>query len=516
MLKLMLNEIRSAQRRWRVNIPCSTKTATTTLALLIAAALVGCAVGPDYQRPSMDLPDHFKEGVEWQRAQVDTAAALRDDWWRNYHDQVLDQTVDQAIKANQSIVAAEAAYRVAQAVLHSAQAAQYPSLNASLSGSRTGVGSNVPLAANGSGKDATYNLVALGAQASWEPDLWGGVRRNVEAAKASGQASDAQLAGVRLSIVSNVASTYFALRQADIDIASFQSQRDLQQRLLHMVESAHREGMASNDDVLAARQTLDAVITTMESTQTLREQTEHALAVLLGLPPAAYTLAPQPDYGFSVPPIPPVLPSQLLLRRYDVVNAERIAAAANAKIGVAKAAYFPALTLSAQGGFDSTSLSQLLAASSHVWTLGPSLAVSLFDGGARDAAVESARATYDGQVAMYRYTVISALQSVEDSLSSMQHLNTQVAAQARILRDGEQLYASASLQRQIGASSEQDQLNAKLALLQAQRNAVGARAALAQSSVVLIENLGGGWQWNPDEKSSSPSTQPLPQSGSSQ
>jgi outer membrane protein TolC len=190
------------------------------------------------------------------------------------------------------------------------------------------------------------------------------------------------------------------------------------------------------------------------------------------------------------------------LRRYDVVSAERDAAAANAKIGVAKAAFFPALNLSAQGGFDNSSLSQLLSTSSRIWTLGPSLAVSLFDGGARDAAVDSARAAYDGDAAMYRNTVITAFQSVEDSLSSLHHLDMQASAQARILKSSEQLYASAQEQRQVGSSSEQDLLGARLALLQAQRNHTDARAAFSESSVTLIKNLGGGWQWHMQEQSS--------------
>lgn len=463
-------------------------------------ALTGCAVGPDYHRPSMDLPDHFKEGVDWQRAQPGTSAALRDDWWLSYQDQELNQIIQQALKANQSIAAAEAAYRVSQAVVHGASAAMYPTVGANLGATRSGYGPNVPLVAGGTGKAATYNLVSVGATVSWEPDLWGAVSRGVEAAKASEEANDAQLAGVRLSIAASVASDYFALRQADADIVSTQSQRDVDEKILHMVEASRENGLTSNDEVLAARNAVDSDVTALETLQTVREQTEHAIAVLLGLPPASFSLPARPVYVFNVPQIPLLLPSELLLRRYDVVNAERTAAAANARIGVAKAAFFPELNLSAQGGFDNSSAAQLLSASSRVWTLGPSLALTLFDGGARDAAVESARATYDGDAAIYRNTVITAFQSVEDSLSSMHHLDMQVLAQSRILKNSEQLFANAQQQRQIGSGSEQDLLSAQLALLAAQRNFTDARAASCQSSVMLIKNLGGGWQWKTSEQ----------------
>ena len=460
------------------------------------AGLAGCAVGPNYSRPTLAVPDHFKESVEWRRAQPGSALTLRDDWWRGYHDAVLDRLVEQALMANQSIAAAEAAYRVAQATVRGNVAALYPTVTADLGASRSGIGAGVPAVAGGNGVAATGNLVSLGAVASWEPDLWGSVRRSIEAARASAQASDAQLAGVRLLIAASVVADYFALRQADGDIALLQSQSDIDARILHMTQASWRGGAASHDDVLAAQNTLDATVAALQSTQGAREQDEHAIAALLGLPPAAFSLLRQPGYAFTVPPIPPMLPSQLLLRRYDVVSAERTAAAANARIGVAEAAFFPTFTLSAQGGFDSSTFAQLLSYSDRLWTLGPDLAATLFDGGARNAAVASAHAAYDEDVAVYRNTVIAAFQGVEDSLSSMHHLGVQASAQALILRGNEQLYASARAQRRVGASSEQNLLGAKLALLKARQNLVDARAVFSESSVTLIKNLGGGWQWS--------------------
>lgn len=469
-----------------------------TLATAIAATLSACAVGPDYKRPAVETPDHFKEGVEWQRAEPKTDLALHDNWWRDYQDDVLNGLVDQALKANQSIAEAEAAYRVAEAAVRSNTSAYFPTVSASFSGARTGTGAAVPLQAGGSttGAAAIRNSVSLGATASWEPDLWGSVRRSVEASRANAQATDAQLAGVRLSITSNLVIYYFALRQADADIASLEGQRDIYASILKMTEAGLREGAASNDELLAAHDALDSAEAALRAMQTVREQDEHAIAVLIGKPPAAFSLEPKADYAFAVPTIPSALPSQLLLRRYDIVSAERTAAAANARIGVAKATYFPDLSLSASDGFAGSSMANLLTLPHRIWSVGPALAETLFDGGARSAAVESARANYDAEVAAYRNTVLSAFQSVEDSLSSMNHLGEQSAAQTRILRRSEQLYASSSAQFEAGAASQQDLLSAKLSLLQAQQQYMDVQAALSQSSVTLIKNLGGGAQWS--------------------
>ncbi len=485
----------------------------TLAGVAVAAAfsgLAGCAVGPDYHRPAVAVPDHFKEGVEWQRARPGTNLALRDDWWRSYRDPVLDDLVARALKANQSIAAAAASYRVAQATVRASVAAFYPTIGASAGQVRGGFGPGSPLIGilsgpsgtagggnpfgGGGGGAAFYNLASVMLTASWEPDLWGAVRRTVEAARASAQASDAQLAGVRLSIAASVASDYFALRQADADIAVLQGERDTDAQIVRMTQAAVRVGAASQDTLRATQDTLDAAVAALQTARLAREQDEHAIAVLLGLAPAAFSLAPDSAYPFAVPVIPPVLPGSLLERRYDVVSAERSAAAANARIGVAKAAYFPNLTLTADGGFESGSFAHILSIANRVWTIGPSLAVTLFNGGARDAAVDSARAGYDQAVASYRNTVVTAFQSVEDSLSSMRHLGVQASAQARILRRNERLYASARAQRRVGATSEQDLLAARVTLLQARQNRIDARAAWCESSVTLIKNLGGGWQ----------------------
>jgi NodT family efflux transporter outer membrane factor (OMF) lipoprotein len=245
-----------------------------------------------------------------------------------------------------------------------------------------------------------------------------------------------------------------------------------------------------------AQDTLEQVIAFLQATQATREQYEHAIAVLTGVPPGNFSIAPEPHYSFVTPAVPLALPSQLLERRYDVVSAERLAASANARIGVAKAAFFPTLMLSAQAGFQTGALSTLFSLPSRLWTVGPSLTQPLFDGGARSAALREARANYDEYVAAYRQTVLTAFQSVEDSLSSTNHLMQQQQAYAVMYRRNQQLFEREQAQFGLGEASEQNVLTQQLTLLLAQQNLADTQALLTLSSVTLIRNLGGGWQWD--------------------
>lgn len=470
-------------------------------AALTLVWLAGCAIGPDYSKPAVEIPATFKEGVNWQRAQANPQAALSSSWWTVYDDPTLTQLVEQSLKANQSIVAAEAAYRLAQATVEANVASLFPVVTAGLSATRSGTGKN---AATGGVSSTTgtvpgvHSSVSVSAAASWEPDLWGQIRREIESSKASAQASDAQLAGERLSITASLAGDYFALRQADFDIASLKQQQAIDTRLLDITRTAYAQGTASNDDVLNAQDTLELVVAALQSTATSREQDEHAIAMLIGVAPASFTLPPRTDYAFNTPAVPLALPSQLLQRRPDVVQAERAAAAANAKIGAAQAAFFPILDLSIQGGFEHNAFAHLFSLPSRVWTLGPDIAATIFDGGARTAAVHEARATYDEAAANYRQAVLGAFQNVEDSLSSWNHLAQQEAAYANIYRRNQALFASTQAQLSAGTASEQSLLTQQLTLLQAQQSLKDTQSLLMQSSVALIKNLGGGWQW--DEK----------------
>ena len=473
------------------------------VALVLAFSLAGCMMGPDYQKPQVQIPQSFKEGVDWQRAEANPAASLSSTWWQMYQDPVLDDLVERSLKANQSIAAAEAAYRVALATVESNTASLFPVVSAGASGARTGVGKGVTQLSTGSTSQAAspgiYNSVSATVSASWEIDLWGAIRRQIESAKESAQASDAQLAGERLSIEASVVLDYFALRQADFDTRSLTRQQEIDNKLLAMVQAGFQAGAASSDQVLFAQDDLETVIAELQITKISREQDEHALAVLVGVPPADLSVPPDPDHEFLVPDVPLAMPSQLLERRYDVVSAERTAAAANAKIGVAQAAFFPSLTLSAEGGFQHNTIAHLFSLPNRFWTLGPDLAETIFDAGARTAAVNQARASYDEDVALYRNTVLTAFSSVEDSLSSVNHLRAQEDAYANILHRNQQLFSSVEAQRKFGAASEQDLLNQELTLVEAEQSLRDTQSVLVQSTVTLVKNLGGGWQWDDDK-----------------
>ena len=478
-------------------------------AAAMALLMSGCAVGPDYRKPVVDIPDHFKEGVDWQRANVNPS--LSGTWWREYHDDTLDELVTRAQKANPSIAQAEAAWRLAQANVAANTASFFPVVGADMSGTRYGAGVSGAHSPGGAAlQPGVHNAVAADLAASWELDLWGGIRRQVESSKASAQATDAQLAGVRLSIAASVATDYFALRRSDVDIDLIEQQKRIDTRIRDMTRASYAQGEASNDSVLAAQDNLEFVIADLQATKTARETYEHALAVLTGVPPAGFSIAPVSSYTFVAPAVPLALPGQLLERRYDVVSAERSAAAANARIGVAEAAFFPTLTLSAEGGFQHNALANLFSVPYRYWTLGPELAATIFDGGARTAAVREARATYDGTVAVYRQAVLTAFQNVEDNLSSWNHLTQQAQEYTDIFERNEQLFNSTHAQYEFGATSEQSVLTQKLTLLLAQQNVSDTQAALTLASVALARNLGGGWQWhnadNPDDAHAAPAS----------
>ena len=466
-------------------------------AAALAFGIAGCAVGPNYQKVALDVPASFKEGVDWQRANPNPQAALSSTWWLDYNDNTLTHLVEQAQRANPVIAQAEAAWRLAQADVDANVASLFPFVGAGLSGGRSGAGSTGANSASGASlQPGVHNFASTALSASWELDLWGGIRRQVESSNANAQASDAQRAGVRLSIAANVATDYFELRQRDVDIGLLEQQQQIDTRILHMTRASYAQGEASNDSVLAAQDNLEEVIADLQAAKISREQYEHALAVLTGVPPAGFSIAPVSTYAFIAPAVPLALPSQLLEQRYDVVSAERTAAAANAKIGAAEAAFFPTLTLSAQGGFQHNALANLFSVPNRFWTLGPDLAATIFDGGARTAAVHEARATYDESVAAYRQTVLSAFQNVEDSLSSWNHLAQQAQSFSEIYRRNRQLFDSQHAQFEFGTASEQNVLTQQLTLLLAQQNLSDTQAALTLSSVTLIRNLGGGWQWN--------------------
>ncbi|OYU06459.1 MAG: RND transporter [Pseudomonas sp. PGPPP1] len=461
--------------------------------LVVSLMLGGCMVGPDYQKPAMALPQSFKEGAQWQRAVSNPQGALDSQWWLAYQDPVLNDLVARSAKANQSIIAAEAAYRLAQAQVASSRAGLWPTVGVGLSGSR-GEGGDGTTSSTTTTSAGVKNTVSATLTASWEPDLWGQVRRGIESSQATAQQSDALLAGVRLSISSSVASNYLALRQMDIDVRLLQQQQTINQQLLEMIQAQFTQGVATNDQLLVAQDQLTTSIADLQTSQRDREQYEHALAVLVGMAPSEFSVAPRNDFSFVVPRPPLTLPSTLLQRRPDVVAAERSAAAANAKIGVAEAAFFPTLDLTASLGYRGSALGGLFSLPNRIWTLGPALAETIFDGGAREAAVKQAEASYDQIAANYRGTVLSALQNVEDNLSAINHLQTQAGAFQQVFARNQQLFGSQEAQLRAGTVSREAVLTQQLVLLQAEQNLRDTQGQLSQGSVALIQSLGGGWQ----------------------
>jgi NodT family efflux transporter outer membrane factor (OMF) lipoprotein len=279
----------------------------------------------------------------------------------------------------------------------------------------------------------------------------------------------------------------------DIDVRLLQQQQKINQQLLDMIQVQFTQGVATNDQLLVAQDQLTTSIADLQTSLRDREQYEHALAVLVGVAPSEFAVAVRDDYRFVLPRPPLTLPSTLLQRRPDVVAAERSAAAANAKIGVAEAAFFPTLDLTAEAGYRGSALGGLFSLPNRIWTLGPALAETLFDGGAREAAVKQAEASYDQIAANYRGTVLSALQNVEDNLSAINHLQTQADAFQLVYQRNQQLFGSQEAQLRAGTVSQEAVLTQQLVLLQAEQNLRDTQGQLSQGSVALIQSLGGGW-----------------------
>lgn len=481
-----------------------------SLVLALAMMLSACAVGPDYERPAIDVGDAYKEmdrpeaiaGMQqqanpgWVRAQpADTL--MRSDWWQLFDDPVLSGLMDGLQSANLDIVQAEAQYRQAQALLQSARSGLFPTLGTSASMTRTGTGGGGIGGDTGnasfSGGSRVGNQYSLSGNVSWEPDLWGKLRRTVESSEAGLQASAADVAATRLSMQSTLAQTYFRLRVMDAEQRLLRQTVQAYERSLEMTQNRYNAGIAAQSDVEVSRTQLENARTQLLALDWQRAQLEHAIAVLIGRTPASFTLAPTTARA-SVPTIPVGLPSQLLQRRPDVAAAERRTAEANARIGVAQAAWFPDLTLSAQAGFRSGQWAQWLTAPASFWSLGPALALTIFDGGAREAQVREARAAYDAQAAAYRQTVLTALKEVEDYLVQLHVLGQEQVTQGRALASARTSLRLTQNQYEAGLIDYLSVVQVETTALSTERAALTLTADRLVASVQLIAALGGGWQ----------------------
>ena len=469
-----------------------------------AAALAGCTAGPNYVRPTTDTPSTYKEAQGWKQAEPRDEQP-RGAWWEVFKDAQLDALVKQVEVTNQTLKAAEARVREAHALTQAARAAYFPIVTANASASRSGgrggaTGSSGSTTGPGGGPRNNYN-VAL--DVNWEIDLWGRVRRTVEASEATAQASVADLEAAKLSAQAQLAEDYFLLRAQDAEIRLLNDTVGAYERSLQLTRNQYAVGVVGRADVAQAETQLKSTQAQAIDAAIQRAQLEHAIAVLIGKAPAEFTIAAEPVPN-EFPAIPVGLPSDLLERRPDIAAAERRAAAANAQIGVAESAFFPALTLSATGGFQSSLLSQLFSAPSRYWSLGPALAQVIFDAGLRRAQTDQAIATYDENVANYRQTVLTGFQEVEDNLVALRNLEQEAVVQDEAVKAARESLAIVLNQYRAGTANYLAVIVIQAAALSNERTAIGILGRRLTASVALIKALGGGWNEAPAASTNEP------------
>lgn len=469
----------------------------------LACLLAGCTVGPNYHRPDTPPPPEYKEGGSsgavvpppnpsggsWKPASP-SDGMLRGKWWEIYQDPQLNALEDQIAPQNQNLRAALEAYRSARDQVRVARADYYPTLSVSPAASRDKVSSHRPLVPAGSATQ--YSDFQLEGQASWEPDFWGRVRRNVEATSATAQASAADMANLDLILHAELALDYFELRGLDSDarllqstVADFQHQLELNQQLV-------KGGIATEVVVAQALTQLETTRAQLVDIEQARNQFEHAIATLVNKEARDVSLAPAP-LDLSLPKVPVGVTSQLVERRPDIASAERRTAAANAQIGIAISAFYPNVVLGGGGGFESTNIGTLIQGPSSLWSLGAQATELLFDAGRRHAITDQARHNYEAQAATYRATVLGAFNEVEDRLSDLRVLEQEATTEHRAV-DAAQHSLDLSNQRyKGGATSYLEVLIAESTLLTNQRTSTDLQTREFVASVGLVRALGGGW-----------------------
>lgn len=484
--------------RTRSAFPAIAKT-VFTLSLSVSI-LTGCAVGPDYVIPETDIPAAYKENHLWKTAKP-ADEYPRGQWWSVFKDPELDRLMEQLNQQNLTIAQAEAQYRQAQALLKQAESALFPSL--SLDAGRTrGVLSS------GSSAVSTRNQ-AIGTL-SWEADLWGKIRRQVEAEEAGAQASLAQLAAIRLSQQAQLATAWLELIVTDRQISRLEESERLLDESLKLTQNQYHAGIVSDADVAQAESQLKVAQATTLDSKLARTRLEHAIAVSIGIPPATFSL-PSAQNDPYLPQIPAGVPSALLQRRPDIASAERKVAEANARIGIAQSAFFPSLTLSATGGWSSPSFGDLFTVPNRIWSIGPAIAMPLFDAGLRRAQTDEAIAAYDETVAAYRQQVLTAFQEVEDNLAAQAMLGDESGLQTAAVDAALRAETITLNQYRAGTTGY-------LQLLVAQNNRIAAENTLWEirkrqftASVALIAAIGGQWETKnptaPSQTASPPSAQ---------
>jgi len=462
------------------------------LGILAAAVslLTGCAVGPKYHPPVVQAPPAYKEVGDWEPAQPNDQN-LGGTWWTIFQDPQLDALELQVNVSNQNLKAAEAQFRQARAVLRYYRADYFPTLTAAPSATRTRVSSRRP--PPGSTFDGvTSNDFVVPFDLSYQADVWGRVRRNVESYREQAQASAADLATVNLSLHADLAIDYFQARSLDAQEQLLNSTVQQYQQALELNQSRFAGGIASEVEVEQAKTQLQTTRAAAIDVGVLRAQYEHAVAILIGKPPAEFSLPPLP-LGAPPPHVPVSVPSELLERRPDIAAAERRVAAANAQIGVAKSAYYPLISLGGSGGFESSSITTLLNGPSGLWSVGLSAVGTVFDFGRRHALTDQARAAYDGQVATYRENVLTGFQQVEDNLAAVKILENEAKVQDEAVVAAQNSLNLSVTRYKGGVTSYLEVITAQSAALTDEITAVNILGRRMANTVLLIQALGGGW-----------------------
>ncbi len=463
------------------------KKAATSIAMMF---LAGCTVGPDFLRPKVETPAAYKEAGDWKPAAPrDTEA--RGKWWTAFGDAQLDGLMAQVDVSNQGIAAAEAQVRVSAALAEQSRASWWPSLTGQVS--RT---ESKPSSTTGPIVGATTSkriIDSMPLNASWEADLWGRIRRLVESGDASTKASASDLMNARLSAQATLAQNYFALRSLDSQKTLLDETTAAYAKTLELTKNRYTVGVASRADIVQAESQLASTRSQALDLGVQRAQLEHAIAVLLGTPAGGFTLAPG-SLAAAPPPVPATgLPADLLERRPDIAAAERRVEAANAQIGVARAAFFPTATLGATYGYQTATPALWFKHPSLFWSVGPALALTLFDGGRRSAVSDQAMASYDQTVANYRGTVLQAFADVEDNLAASRILEAEAEIQNEAVKSAQQSLDITVNQYKAGIVTYLQVVVAQTQALQAQTTALGIRSRRMAASVLLVKSLGGGW-----------------------
>ena len=463
----------------------------------VILAVAGCAVGPNYRRPSADVPPAWQPDTPWHEA-APSDGALKGDWWRLFQDDTLNSLVDRALAGNQDLRVAAARLEQAHEQVTVARSGLFPWVGLSADADRGKIAANRPLSEYGLPNFSTVqNNFDLGPTVSYEIDLFGRVRREVEGARASAQQAEADFENTRLLLTAQLATDYFALRELDAEIVVVRNSLDLQRGALGFIVSRHDLGFATGLDLAQQQALVDSSATQLELLVIQRAQFEHAIATLVGVPAPSFSIPAAPSNA-SLPAIPVGVPSDLLQRRPDVASAERSMAAANARIGVARAAYYPSIELSSgfgepNAGWQSNALSTLFEAPSLLWSVGLSASQTLFDAGKTTANVRIASADYTAAVATYRQTVLTAMEEVENGITGLASLDRAVTQADASVKSAQDAFDIATDRYKGGVDTYLEMITAQQVLLGNQRQAVQVHGQQFATAVFLVKALGGSW-----------------------